>query len=97
MEFYKQILQQLGGNRFIAMTGTKNFVYDLKELSLSMKLSRNKANATHLKIQVNSLDLYDLTFYKCTEQIEVVKQVNNIYDDMLQPIFTEVTGLYTKF
>lgn len=25
------ILQQLGGNKFIAMTGTKNFVYDDKK------------------------------------------------------------------
>jgi len=88
-----EILRQLGGNRFLAMTGSYNFIYD--DNSLIMKLRRNKAKAQYLKITLNALDTYDLSFSKiCKNELNIVKEIKGIYNDMLQKIFTEVTGLY---
>ena len=59
-----EILKQLGGNRFLAMTGAKQLTYD--DNSLNMKLSKNMSQANYLKITLNSLDTYDIRFYKVT-------------------------------
>jgi hypothetical protein len=92
-----EILNQLGGRRFIAMTGSKNFVYD--NYSLTMRLSRNRAGAQYLKIDLNGLDLYDMVFCsfdsKTGEKI-VKAELKNIYCDGLRDSFTSVTGLYTS-
>lgn len=95
METAKEILNQLGGNRFIAMTGCKNFIGDNK--SLSMKLSANKKKWTHLKITLNDMDTYDMKFMQF-RKFDVIKeeQETGIYADMLQSVFTARTGLYTK-
>ena len=105
MEVAKEILNQLGGQKFIAMTGSKNFVGGNN--SLSMHLTRNKLNAKYLKIEQNSLDLYDLTFSTCKKVLDPVlgikvdayveiKVINNIYCDQLRSIFENETGLYTS-
>lgn len=91
-----EILNQLGGRRFIAMTGSKNFVYDNE--SLTMKLCRNKAGAQYLNIKLNSLDLYDMVFCRFNSRTgeKIVKaERNNLYNDMLQSVFTNITGLNT--
>jgi len=106
MTVAQTILEQLGGNKFIVMTGSKNFVSDKN--SLRMKLAGNKSRANYLKITLNGLDLYDMEFDKCTaakfnintgeyrdfEKKEIVR-FNDVMFDQLQEIFTSVTGLYT--
>ncbi|WP_455643767.1 hypothetical protein [Parabacteroides sp.] len=94
------ILQQLGGNKFIVMTGSKYFVYDRNEdgnTYLRMKLTRNRSKAQYLRIILNSSDLYDMIFYRFDRKDNhiVVKEHNNVYCDQLQELFTETTGLYT--
>lgn len=90
-----EILKQLGGNKFIAMTGTKKF--GCTENSLSFKVGmRCKNKITHVEIKLNSLDLYDVIFlrwydYKAT----TIEKCENVYFDMLQKLFTEKTGLDT--
>lgn len=92
----KTILQQLGGNKFIAMTGAKNLVGDND--SLTMKIMRNKSKAQYLTIRLNSLDLYDMQFKSIDKGLNLIVRVekNNIYCDDLQQIFTSVTGLNTR-
>ena len=94
-EVATEILNQLGGRRFIAMTGSKNFVYDNN--SLTMKLSRNRAGAQYLNIKLNALDLYDLTFCSFNKECEktIKAERHNVYFEDLQDIFTEITGLNT--
>jgi len=89
------ILQQLGGNKFIAMTGSKNLVDGGNYLS--MHLTRNLAKAKFLTITLNAMDTYDMVFFSMNKDFErVVKaEYNGVYCDMLQSIFTQVTGLYT--
>ena len=93
----QRILQQLGGGRFITMTGSKHFIGG--ETYLTMKLVRNKLGATHLKINLEPMDWYKLTFLKCDpraeKEIDTVLEVDMVYFDKLQEIFAACTGLYT--
>ena len=89
-----EILNQLGGNRFIAMTGASNFCCG--ENLFTCKIMRNQSGANYLRIKLNSLDLYDMEFIRIHgNTTKVVAEKNGIYDDMLQSVFTSVTGLYT--
>ena len=90
------IYRQLGGNRFRVMTGAKNMVSH--EFALSMKIGRNKTNANFMVVELNGLDLYDVTFAKLTKMGEMksVKTYDNVYNDMLVEIFESHTGMYTS-
>lgn len=96
----KTILLQLGGNHFIVMTGSNNFV----SLShgLRMNLAMNKSSANRLSITLDeSKDTYVMHFYRQTMnkfgEIKMcdVAKYEDVYFDMLQPLFTKVTGMYT--
>jgi hypothetical protein len=95
MTIAHEILNQIGGARFLAFTGSKNLVST--ENGLMMKLTRNKLGASYLHIELNGLDLYDMTFIRIQGAVKKVKCYNDIYNDQLEEIFTEATGLYTKF
>lgn len=96
------ILQQLGGRRFLAFTGSKNLV--CTNNSLNMKLTRNRIGATHLTITLMPDDTYKMEFIKIINgNIEnnfetkfiYLKTETDVYCDMLQDIFEKTTGLYT--
>ena len=97
MQVANTILQQLGGNKFIAMTGSKNLVGS--EDALTMQLTKNKAKAKFLRIEITSMDTYNMIFRgsmnKDYEFPEVARH-EGVYDDMLQTLFTQVTGLDTS-
>lgn len=57
------ILRQIGGKRFVAMTGSHNFI-NLGN-GLRMSLSRNKTSANRLEIIYDAgADLYNVRFYR---------------------------------
>lgn len=59
------ILQQIGGKRFIAMAGSRNFI-NLGG-GLRMNLSRNKTSANRLDIILDEgTDTYRMRFYRHT-------------------------------
>ncbi len=100
------IYQQLGGNRFVVMTGAKYFVGDKN--SLRFKIGRNKSKTNTVEITLRGDDTYDMTFkwvtmprisLKTGEYIEgkdeLIREFNGIFFFQLQELFTEVTGLYT--
>lgn len=59
----KTILEQIGGGRFIAMTGSKVFI-DLGN-GLRMNLTRNKTSANRLAILLDeATDTYIMRFYR---------------------------------
>lgn len=108
-EIANTILNQLGGGRFIIMTGSKDFM--AIENGLKMSLAKNESKANRLEITLNGADLYDMTFYRYTpwrfstrggkfteypEKITIIKEYKNCYFDQLQELFTNVTGLYTR-
>jgi len=96
MEIAKEILRQLGGNKFLAMTGCYNLVSDKNKLN--MKLRKNMSKAKWLRITLNSLDLYDMLFYTVDKDFNIksIAEYNNVYNDQLQGLFTKTTGMYTS-
>lgn len=94
-EIAKTILQQLGGNRFIAMTGAKNFTVGDNELIFRIPKSKKKINL--VKIKLTSEDLYDMEFGKIEKfEYKVVDKTPHLFFDQLQDVFTERTGLNTS-
>ena len=102
----KEILRQLGGSKFTVMTGSSKFLFaDITETNknywLRMNLASNKAKVNRLKIILNGDDTYTMKFYRQTirNHTDVVITNEHTYDgvycDMLQDVFTDVTGLYT--
>ena len=97
------ILQQIGGKRFTSMTGSRDFI-DMGN-GLRMSLARNKTSANRLDIIYDAgADLYNMRFYRRTFSKKTfecrTKDIavhEGIYFDMLEEMFTMVTGLYTRF
>ena len=96
------ILQQIGGRRFAVMTGSRNFS-DLGN-GLLMSLAKNMTSANRLEIIYDEgADLYNMRFYRKTfskktfeSKTKDIAKYEGVYFDMLEYIFTEVTGLYTR-
>ena len=96
MRVAEEILRTLGGSRFRAMTGAKNFAGT--DNSLRMRIGRNKTNANYMEVVLNGLELYDVTFAKVTKMGEMksVRTYDNVYNDMLVSLFESHTGMYTS-
>lgn len=100
------ILEQLGGNMFIAMTGARNFLVDGN--TLRMTLPKNRSNANRLYITLDGTDTYTMYFFKFTagrlnkttftwipDKTEDIRKLSGVYANMLQEIFTATTGMTT--
>ena len=96
MSVAKTILSQLGGNKFAAMTGAKNFV-DCGD-ALSMRIGRDKTSSNYLKITLNMMDLYDVRFSRVSPKggERSVTEYNNIFNDQLVEVFEKHTGMYAS-
>jgi hypothetical protein len=105
-EIAREIMRQLGSNKFVSMTGAKGFTFHENEkgnIVLAFKIGRNSKNINFIRIEyVCGLDLYNMEFinfrnsksYDCS-----IKQIaihEHIYNDMLVPIFEQETGMHTK-
>ena len=93
-----EILAQLGGRQFIAMTGAKFISYDstLPGANLSLRFQGSKI-ANHITINLNGSDTYDVKFFKIGKKdFKVVSEFNGIYNEDLRSLFTRVTGLLTS-
>jgi len=89
------ILAQLGGNRFIAMTGCKNFGGMDKSLSFAIPRAANKAK--FCTITLDDSDTYTVKFSKVVGgkfgQLVQVSEHSMVYADRLAGLFSEQTGL----
>jgi hypothetical protein len=95
MQVAQTILAQLGGRRFLYMTGAKFLVggHDF----LMFKLPRAKNGINKVRIVLNDMDTYDVEAYRLRgADCHLVERVEGVYNDMLQEIFTDLTGLYTS-
>jgi hypothetical protein len=94
----KTILAQLGGGRFIAMTGAKSFVGGDKTLTfrVSGNLTKNRINC--VRITLTPMDEYRVEGLKITGvKVKTVAVREGVHCDILRSIFTDMTGLYTSF
>lgn len=101
------ILDQLGGNRFLVMTGCKNLV-DLGN-GIRMTIPKNAGKANRLDIILDKAsDSYTMRFYNykpmkvnnktfavTDEKTVEISTRDDVYCDQLQAIFTSETGMYT--
>lgn len=101
-----EILNQLGGNKFRVMTGAKDMIATESGLQFKLPSRFAKQGINCVQIKLNGMDLYDIKFIKITNRkhaeynIRVphaidVSEFNDIYNDQLQEIFTQETGLDT--
>lgn len=90
------ILQQLGGERFKAMTGAASFAGDEQMLSFRLKASITKHRASGMRIYLEAADTYRLELLKIRNfEVTVVDTRSGVYADDLQRVFTAMTGLDT--
>ena len=97
-----ETLKQLGGNKFIMMTGAKNFGVGPK--GMGFKIGNNSKKINFIRIDLDrGKDLYNMEFIRLRRKkgemspsINVVKKVKGVYADQLQDIFTKYTGMYTR-
>lgn len=89
------ILEQLGGRRFILMTGAKDFVGS--DAALTFRIPKAKNGVNRVRVTLNAMDLYDVeTFAVCGSKFRVGLTQSGIYADRLQSAFTLLTGLFTN-
>ncbi len=64
METAKTILAQLGGNKFLAMTGANTLGWSKDGLSFKLptKSEYTKNGINYIRVRLNSLDLYDVEY-----------------------------------
>lgn len=90
----KTILAQLGGQRFLAMTGAKFLLAHASALSFQLPSHFAKNGINRVRIDLTPQDLYDVTFSRVRGiKIFYQSKVEGLYCDQLREVFTEVTGL----
>ena len=98
-EVAKIILQQLGGNKFAAMTGAKNFVAGENFLRFKLPKTKHfvKSGINYIEVILTPMDDYTIVLgiISGLDYTEVT-MVSGIYFDQLQEVFTAHTGLDTK-
>lgn len=101
MSIAETILEQLGGHRFIAMTGARNLLNCGNSLRFRIPGNITKHRINSVEIVLTPDDLYTMKFGKVTIrkngdfEFKIISEHEDIYFDQLQEIFTEETGLYT--
>ena len=98
MSVGQTILAQLGGRRFVAMTGARNLCTDGTMLHFSLPGGGfAKDGINKVRIELDPSDTYTVRFYKIGRaprgSVEVVYECEGVYEDMLREMFEERTGL----
>jgi len=88
------IARQIGHRAFLMM-GTRYKLGDDQSLTFDIRGSRT---VNKIRVTLNVMDLYDLTFWKVTRRngefkVKVVDVRNDIYFDGLREVIERVTGL----
>jgi hypothetical protein len=93
------ILAQLGGRKFITMTGAKNLLGIASGLSFRLPGRFASQGITYVRVKLNGADLYDLEFAKTNKWGEISKMIatfEDVYASDLREIFESTTGLRTS-
>jgi hypothetical protein len=93
------ILRQLGGGRFMAMTGASAVLGNSEGTELQFSIPRSRGINKVRIVLDRSDDTYDVAFYSIGKRglsvREVAKQTG-VYAEDLQRVFTTATGLDTS-
>ena len=99
LQVAETILQQLGGRKFLVMTGAKNLVGG--ERTLSFQIGRNKTSGNGVMITLTQSDTYSVELIRVAKSQGIIKRTvlarhEDIYNDQLQEVFTRMTELDTR-
>ena len=93
----RTILSQLGGGRFIAMTGASYFLAGSRELQFRIpRCGRKKKNINRIRIELAADDTYTVTFYyvyRTGMRVNVISEHQGIYEENLKELVSEHTAL----
>ena len=96
MTVANEILAQLGGNRFIAMTGAKNILGGGNALMFSLPKGKDKSNKMRITLDFAS-DTYTVeTFAIRGIECNAKTTIDMVYGDQLRSVFTSITGFDTS-
>lgn len=98
-EVAETILSQIGGRRFITMTGAKNFVAINQGLQLDLPKTPHyvRDGISRLHIVLTPMDEYKITAYKIRGmKVTEISVTDGVYCDQLEEVFTRLTGLDTS-
>jgi hypothetical protein len=100
-EIANTIIDQLGGNKFLVMTGAKNLVNTPKGVYFKIpgvKPAGAKKQITHIQIYLNDADLYDMSFLNVrgSNTPFLVRSMRGLFASELAEAFSRVTGLATS-
>jgi hypothetical protein len=86
------ILEQLGGRKFLAMTGASNLTG--RPDGLSFKIGRNSGKVTHVRVTLTPGDEYEMEFLKIRgTKVDRVAFANALHADQLAGAFESRTGM----
>ena len=89
-----EILNQLGGGRFIAMTGAKNLAHDAGSLNFRLPSRFAREGINFVKVTPTAADDYTVEFGKIWGiNYRMIATQTGIYADTLRAAFTQATGL----
>jgi hypothetical protein len=88
------IFAQMGGHKMAVMTGVKQRVFTDSSLALIIG-SGAKQSIKRVNIILDQDDTYTMEFVNNRGNLKASH--SGVYCDMLQDIFTQETGFYTKF
>lgn len=98
MSIAQTILAQLGGSRFMAMTGAKNFLDCGQALQFDLPARFAKGGINKVRVTLEPSDTYTVSFLKYRPRAldcQTVAEVSEVYADSLRQVFTRETGLDT--
>ncbi|TXH50894.1 MAG: hypothetical protein E6Q97_19510 [Desulfurellales bacterium] len=91
----KTILSQLGGNRFLVMTGAKSLVGGAN--FLAFRLPRANDGINYVRVTLNGKDLYKVEYGRATVKgYKPIAGDDDIYAEDLVRCFEATTGLATR-
>jgi hypothetical protein len=92
MQTANTILAQLGGNKFLAMTGASNLIG--RPDGLSFKVGRNDAKVTHVRVTLTPADEYTVEFINVRGvNVKPLATVEHVQADNLARVFETKTGM----
>lgn len=103
MQVAQEILRQLGGGRFIAMTGASQLAGGDKMLQFRIPQTK-KGRINKIRIVLEPDDTYTVNAYRVEQPgkrnawqfaCHEVAVRSDVYCDSLQEVFTDLTGLDT--
>ena len=95
MQVAQAILEQLGGRRFLAMTGATHLM--CLEQGLQFSLPRCKDGINKVRVILTPVDTYVVEFWHVRgSECRLIESVDDVYCDTLAEVFEDRTNLATS-